>query len=54
MLDVTTDSQGVLTSGPDNGSALVKVVAVETCRVSKTHRRSVQLIVICALDANDE
>lgn len=53
VLHVTVDSQGVLTSGPNNGSALLKVVAVETCGVSKTHQCSVQLI-ICALDPNDE
>lgn len=54
VLRVTVDSQGVLRSGPDIGSALLKVVAMDTCGVSKTHQCSVQLIVNYALDANDE
>uniref|UniRef100_A0A667ZHU4 Uncharacterized protein n=1 Tax=Myripristis murdjan TaxID=586833 RepID=A0A667ZHU4_9TELE len=33
---VTVDSQGVLRTGPDTGSALLEVIAVETCGVSQT------------------
>ncbi|XP_029927981.1 nuclear pore membrane glycoprotein 210 [Myripristis murdjan] len=40
---VTVDSQGVLRTGPDTGSALLEVIAVETCGVSQTLLISVQV-----------
>jgi hypothetical protein len=40
---VTVDSQGVLRAGPDTGSALLEVIAVETCGVNQTLLISVRV-----------
>uniref|UniRef100_UPI003AAF04EC nuclear pore membrane glycoprotein 210-like n=1 Tax=Centroberyx gerrardi TaxID=166262 RepID=UPI003AAF04EC len=43
---VTVDSQGVLRTGPDTGSALLEVVAMETCGVSQTLLISVRVSLV--------
>ncbi|XP_055766807.1 nuclear pore membrane glycoprotein 210-like [Salvelinus fontinalis] len=40
---VTVDSQGVLRAGPDTGSALLEVIAMETCGVNQTLLISVRV-----------
>ncbi|CAB1334554.1 unnamed protein product, partial [Coregonus sp. 'balchen'] len=40
---VTMDSQGILRAGPDTGSALLEVIAMETCGVNQTLLISVRV-----------